>query len=99
MEKTGFCPSTSDLPSQYHSIIAAHSSSSTCFSYQNDKRTKSGNLSKKKIVFLSDTGKHWLEMDFHFVQCFKCIRVRLTSGVAGVVFTYTGRRFVIRGRR
>jgi len=35
---TGFSPSISVLPCQYHSINAPNSSSSACCSYRNDKR-------------------------------------------------------------
>jgi hypothetical protein len=44
----GFSPSNSLSPCQYHSTKAPYSFSSTCFSYQKDKRTKPGNLPKNK---------------------------------------------------
>ena len=43
---TGICPSTSVFPCQHHSTSAVYSSSSTCYSYQKDKRVKSWNLPK-----------------------------------------------------
>jgi len=51
---TGFYPSTSVFPCQHHSINAPHSSSSTCCSYQNDKRAKYGNLPKTMIFRKSE---------------------------------------------
>ena len=42
--ETGFSPSTSALPCQYHSTNATYLSSSTRCSYQKDKRKKPGNL-------------------------------------------------------
>jgi len=53
---TGLSPSTSNLPCQYHSINAPHSSSSTLFSYQKDKRAKPRNLTKRNV--LSEIWKH-----------------------------------------
>ena len=60
----GFSPSNSVFPCQYHSIIAPYSSSSTCDSYQKDKRAKPGDLPKRNV--LSEIGKQWVEKYFHF---------------------------------
>ena len=46
---TGFPPSTSVFPCQNHSTNAPRSSSSTCCSFQKDKREKPGNLPKCNI--------------------------------------------------
>jgi len=54
--ETGFSPSTSALPCQYHSTSAAYSSSSTRCSYQKDKRTKTGNIPESNAV--SYVGNH-----------------------------------------
>jgi hypothetical protein len=42
------------FPCQYHSTNAPHSSSSTCCSYQRDKRANPGNLTKRQ--YLSESG-------------------------------------------
>jgi hypothetical protein len=47
---TGFSPSTSVLPSQYHSTNAPHSSPPTCCSYQKYKPAKPGNLPKNTAI-------------------------------------------------
>jgi hypothetical protein len=47
---TGFSPSTSFIPHQYHSTNAPHSSSTTRCSYQKVKRTVPGNLPKSCSV-------------------------------------------------
>jgi hypothetical protein len=52
------------LSCHYHSAITPYSSSSTCFSYQKDKRAKPGNLAKGKALL--EVGEHCVEMYFHF---------------------------------
>jgi len=42
--ETGFSPSTSVFPCQYHAAIVPYLSSHTCFSYQKSKRAKLGAL-------------------------------------------------------
>jgi hypothetical protein len=58
---TGFAPSTSAFPSQYHSINDTYSSSSTRYSYHKDKQARPGKL-KKKSKIGCDCGKKF----FHF---------------------------------
>jgi hypothetical protein len=41
--ETGFSPSTSIFPCQYHSKSVPYSSSSTCYCFQKNKRAKPGN--------------------------------------------------------
>jgi hypothetical protein len=60
---TGLSPSTSVLPCQYHSTNASHSSSSTYYSYQKDKRAKPGNLTERNV--LSETWQLWIEKYCH----------------------------------
>jgi len=46
--KTGFAPSTSAFPFQYHSTTYQYSSSSTRYSYHKDKRARPGKLKKNE---------------------------------------------------
>jgi hypothetical protein len=62
---TGICPSTSVFPCQHHSTSAVYSSSSTCYSYQKDKRVKSWNL--PKTIAFPVIGVHWTESSFTFL--------------------------------
>ena len=48
---------------EYHSANAPHSSSSTCCSYQKDKRAKPGDLRKNKV--LSKIAEHWIKKYVH----------------------------------
>lgn len=48
---TRFSPITSFLPCRYHSTNSPQSSSSTCSSYQKDKREKPGNLPKNNGIW------------------------------------------------
>jgi hypothetical protein len=59
-----FLLSASLFPCQYHSTIAPYSSSSTCCSYQKDKRAKPGNLPKSDA--LSEIRERWTEKCFNF---------------------------------
>jgi hypothetical protein len=61
--QTGFAPSTSVSPRHCHSTNAPHSSSSTPFSYQKDKREKPGNLKKWRPFGCEEL---WLEKYFQF---------------------------------
>jgi hypothetical protein len=63
---TGFSPSTSVFPCQYHSINAPHSSSSTRCYYHKYKWAKPGDLPKG--IALSEIVKHWIESTFTLVQ-------------------------------
>jgi hypothetical protein len=60
---TSFFPSTSVFSCQWHSTNSPHSSSTTCFWYQKNKRAKSGNLPKNSS--LPETGERWIENKFH----------------------------------
>jgi hypothetical protein len=53
------------IPCQYHSADAPYSSSSTstCCSYQKDKRAKPGDLRKNKV--LSKIAEHWIKRYVH----------------------------------
>jgi len=75
---TGVSPSTSVFLCQYISTNAPHSSSSTCRSYQKDKRAKPGNHPKSND--LSKIGEHWIEEYFQLIfkvftnaVCSKCL--------------------------
>jgi hypothetical protein len=63
---TGFLPSFSVLPCQYHSTNAPYSSSSTRCSYQQDKRAKPGNFPKGNAV--SEIGEHCIEHSFFALE-------------------------------
>ena len=52
-----FSPSTVVLPCQYQSTSAPHSSS--CCSYQKDKRANPGYLTNHNVLLI--TGKHWID--------------------------------------
>ena len=56
----GFPPSNSVSSCQYHSAINPYSSSSTCCSYQKDKRAKPGNLAKGNALL--EVWEHCIEM-------------------------------------
>jgi hypothetical protein len=71
---TGFAPTTSVFPCQYHYTNAPHSSSSTCCSYQKGKRGKPGNLPKSDA--LSEIGKKWTEIYFHFFPVLKGLKTQ-----------------------
>ena len=60
----GFSPSNSVLSCQYPSSITPYSSSSTCFSYQKDKRAKSENFAKDNALL--EVGEHSIEMYIHY---------------------------------
>ena len=62
----GFSASTLVFLCQYHSIDAPYSSSSTRFSYQEDKRAKPGTLTKSNAY--SDVGDNWIEKYFCVVK-------------------------------
>jgi len=62
---TGFPPNTSVFSYQYHSTNAPYFSSSTCCSYQKDKRAKPGDLPKSDV--LAESGESWGERYFHLV--------------------------------
>jgi hypothetical protein len=66
---TGFSPSTSTFPRQYHSTIAPYSSSSARYSCNKDKLAKFGKLPKSNDV--SEIGKHWIESYFNFFNACK----------------------------
>ena len=65
---TGFTPSTSFFPCEYHSTIASYSSSPARCSSQNNERAKPGNLSKSNAV--SEIGENWLEKYFCLFKTF-----------------------------
>jgi len=48
---TYFSLSLSVSPRHYHSTSAPYPSSSTCFSYQKERKAKPGNVSKKQCCF------------------------------------------------
>jgi len=54
---TGFSLCTSVFPRHYHATRASYSSSSTCCSYQKDKRAKRGDLPKSKRAKRGDLPK------------------------------------------
>jgi hypothetical protein len=61
---SGFSPSTSAFPCQYHAANAPHSSSSTHCLYHKDKRAKPEYLTKSTT--LTESGHHWKQKNFYF---------------------------------
>lgn len=61
---TGFSPSSSVFPFQYHSTMAPHPSLSTYSSYHKKKQAKSGNHPKSST--LSVVGQHCIEKHYPF---------------------------------
>jgi hypothetical protein len=60
--RTVFSPCTTVFPCQYHSTNAPYPFSS-CYSYQNDKPSKTGNIPQSNA--LSETEEYWIEKYFH----------------------------------
>jgi hypothetical protein len=59
-------PSTSVFPSQYYSTNVPYPFSSTCCSYQKDKRAEPGNLPNR--IALTEIGEYSIEKYFHFYK-------------------------------
>jgi len=66
-----FSPSTVVHPCQYQYTSAPHLSSSTCLSYQKDKRANPDYLTNRNV--LSITGEHWIE-NFRLFSVFRTLK-------------------------
>jgi len=75
------------FPRQYHSTNAPYSSSSTCCSYQRDKRAKRDNvqISSGRRSRQTDTGQRWTEQHFT-ARCHLDTTVAVAARLSVLIF-------------